>query len=363
MKAMLNRTTPLRLLAVLLAFMLMLSVAVLPVGATAPVDSQYARWTYHDGTGTLTGDFPAQDDQPQATRIYTSYPLEELPRGFWCLPVNIFNYSNTVQIRDKKYHLLSPYRAADIMMAEDRDNGETLLFLTENGFRNIQALAEQTEFENLRLVYTKKNDTVVSNLAPSILKKLNSLVASTADKTLPLSSLQYAPSYEVVGFDQDNWAGVALGTVVNLNGVLYYFDNRPLPDSVFTETGSLDFTASYEIALHELTEDLDKSIGNAVEYACTIRYNNSYEHNFVTDMGDVWNIFGELAQETVANSVVYVSIAILGIALPIAPLTVGLCMPHSDKHGRKKRWYLMAGLGGTWLLIGVLMLIMMILVL
>ena len=53
------------------------------------------------------------------------------------------------------------------------------------------------------------------------------------------------------------------------------------------------------------------------------------------------------------------TVIILGIVCPIAPVTLGLCLPHARNLGRKKRWYVLTAAGGVWLAMGILLLVLM----
>ena len=49
---------------------------------------------------------------------------------------------------------------------------------------------------------------------------------------------------------------------------------------------------------------------------------------------------------------------IFGFILPIAPLVVGLVMPHSAKRGCPTRWYLVALLSAVWIAIAIVIAIL-----
>ncbi|MCI5887109.1 MAG: hypothetical protein MRZ53_04885, partial [Oscillospiraceae bacterium] len=56
-----------------------------------------------------------------------------------------------------------------------------------------------------------------------------------------------------------------------------------------------------------------------------------------------------------AVPVFWVFYVLNGFLVPVAPLVVGLVMAHSDKHGRQKRWYILSGIAGVWILLSVLL--------
>ena len=93
--------------------------------------------------------------------------------------------------------------------------------------------------------------------------------------------------------------------------------------------------------------------------ACTAIYVGSG----LTEDGST--MFGDILDtpDSTTKGMTYATVIILGLVLPIAPITLGLCLPHSKKLGYKKRWYLLTALGGAWLVLGALVLIMTLIVL
>ena len=98
---------------------------------------------------------------------------------------------------------------------------------------------------------------------------------------------------------------------------------------------------------------------------------DAYYHIYTASTHDRWSVEHEggymgglfdpdLSDEDLPVGLVYFTIAFLGIIAPIAPLVLGLCLPHSAKQGYKKRWYLLAYLGGAWMVMGVVLLVVMI---
>jgi hypothetical protein len=125
-----------------------------------------------------------------------------------------------------------------------------------------------------------------------------------------------------------------------------------LPIAALDENGQILPKESVTVTLYRVPDEWQQDSYNAVYRAST-----HYLWGVESEAGYGGGLMGS---EPAPVAFVYFTVAILGIAVPIAPLVLGLCLPHSAKQGYKKRWYLLTIFGGAWMLLGILVLVMMI---
>ena len=149
---------------------------------------------------------------------------------------------------------------------------------------------------------------------------------------------------------------VNYGFMFDLMGELYYLPVEGLPAAALDVRGELNPTKAVTVTLYRLPDLLTEDVTDGISGA-------SYGYHFSVENegGYMGGLFDpDLSDEDLPVGLVYFTIAFLGIIAPIAPLVLGLCLPHSAKQGYKKRWYLLAYLGGAWMVMGVVLLVAMI---
>ena len=140
--------------------------------------------------------------------------------------------------------------------------------------------------------------------------------------------------------------------IFEMDGGLYYASALGLSDDCFDSDGDLQPKSGVTLSLYPLDESTSDTAYDVIG-DLTFYYPN-YKYESGSSLGSV------TSDDTLVVSAM-ASVVILGILLPAAPISLGLCFPHSKKMGRKKRWYLLAILGGAWLALGIFTLVMTIL--
>lgn len=317
--------------------------------AASPTVS-FVSWTYHESVDSLQADFP-----DGTTVRYSPLPFAAPHLRF--APGHRFVYEEEVTIEGLDYTITSATPGGDSLYLFAYENGESLLrmYFSESGAARFSALMEGEGIENYRLAEGDEM-TRYANVTNGYAEGLLALATAEEAAVMKTNSkeLRYAPYYEVQGFDEDSWLGVTLGFIYCLEDVYYFLDTTSLAESSFREDGSLKVSEGIELTLYELDED---SAYDTARYAgelhtryCFSDYESGNDFDFGTD-------------EDTAITMAYFSVVLMGILLPIAPLAVGLALPHAKSPGNHKRWYLLAALGGGWLLIGVAVLVIMIVML
>lgn len=335
-----------RLLALLFAVTLLLTAAITPAAASGKT---YTEWFYDDAAETLTAIFPDGEEA-----VYLRYEGDPCLRY---VPDFRFKYHDTVTVGGTEYAVYAAGEGCESLALESED-GEVLFFLTKDRRADMEAMSKGNEVLRPHLIYQQGEDTLRYSMSRTFLRELNNLMKDPLTETVTdtLYGLRYAPRYELWLYDEDTFLAVNGGFLLDLAGEMYYLNIRELPASALDGEGKLIPSESVTVTLYRLPEMQEEEAREAVSYA----YGNGnwidteYEAGFMDDITD---------EDMPPFAFVYLTIALLGIALPIAPLVLGLCLPHSKKQGYKKRWYLLTVLGGAWMLLGILVLVMMIVVL
>ncbi len=328
-----------RLLALVFALTLLLTAAVTPASAA---ERDYTRWEYDPASDTLTATFSDGD-----TEVYVRYGE---PSRLRFLPLDDFIYKNTVKIGDVTYRVHAPRLGAETVVLTDPNDGYRI-YVTRSQEKSLDTLLG---LENLApaLTYFEYGKLKYADMSKGFMRDLRKLKTDGETLRGSLHEFRYAPRYELWGYDDDEYLSANLGMLFDLAGEMYYLDVLELPDSAFDESGALLPSESLTVTLYRLPEELADDAYRAVSQA--------YTAWFDTETESISSDTGYPSSDDASTAFIYFTVAFLGIAVPIAPLVLGLCLPHSAKQGYKKRWYLLAIFGGAWMLLGILVLVMMI---
>lgn len=187
--------------------------------------------------------------------------------------------------------------------------------------------------------------TRTPTIAPVTADWLNALPDAGEHRTVDVRTLLDMPLCAIRFSD-------ATGCVYTVSGGLYtceegylYVDYRALGNQHFDADGYFSYRSGNVDAFllrGDAALAVQQTIDSAAELKSDIRYENYDE------------IPWEENNES-AVPVFWVFYVLNGFLVPIAPLVVGLVMAHSDKHGRQKRWYILSGIAGVWILLSVLL--------
>ncbi|MBP3572001.1 MAG: hypothetical protein J6M42_08600 [Clostridia bacterium] len=336
-----------RALVLLLALTLAVTASVLPAAAAA--DKVYTEWVYDEATKTLTATFPDGD-----TEVY--YRVEDSIHLRYD-PDYSYKYYRSVRIDGSSYEIFARGEEGDTL-ALLGFHEDWLFFVTEKEMDQVQELFEADPDCRVSVSYSEADNQLHHNMDKNFLKDLRELTADPEAETLTdtLYGLRYAPRFELWMYNGGFMVAVNEGFLFDLAGEMYYASVRDLPAAAFDGEGKLIPSESVTVTLYRLPEELEADAYYAV-YTASTHYTWSVEH----EGGYMGGLLDpDLSDEDLPVGLVYFTIAFLGIIAPIAPLVLGLCLPHSAKQGYKKRWYLLAYLGGAWMVMGVVLLVAMI---
>ena len=336
-----------RALVLLLALTLAVTASVLPAAAAA--EKVYTEWVYDESAETLTATFPDGDTEVYY-RVEDSIHLRHDPEYSYV-------FHNSVRIGGIPYDVYAMGKGGDTLALSD--TGENwLFFVTEEQMKEVEQLYDAKDSCRVTLSYDEADNHLHRTMDKDFLKDLRKLTADPEAETLTdtLYGLRYAPRYELWLYDESNMVAVNEGFLFDLAGEMYYASVRDLPTAALDGEGKLVPSQNVTVTLYRLTEEMEEAAYYAVYTASThYRWSVEYEGGYLGGL-----IEPTIPDEDLPVALVYFTIAFLGIILPIAPLVLGLCLPHSAKQGYQKRWYLLAYLSGAWMVMGVVLLVAMI---
>lgn len=348
MKKIMKYTFLLRPALLLLALTLLLSAAVLPIGAiTDSFDGNYVGWSYDDGDDSLTAYFP----EDSTVRVYRRYEHARLRfSGDYD-----FLYEKSVTVDGVTYSIHAGDRGSETVVLED-DDGNIRVYASEKGKSELDALMGEADPDFVSVFFRQSTNLRYCDMTRGFSEEIHKLSKDPHAETVTetLYDLRYAPRYELWAATEDGFLSVNTGFLFDLAGELYYLDIFDLPASALDGEGCLIPSESVTVTLYRLPADAEEEGFRGIYSPRTV-YRYSKQEVRVDLMEDDGG-----ASEA---AVIYLAVIVLGILLPVAPFVLGLCLPHSRRQGYKKRWYLLTILGGAWILLGILLLILMIVVL
>jgi hypothetical protein len=331
-----------RPLACLLALALLLSACLLP--AAAEDDTLYTYWFSTDSLNTVTAQFPDGD-----TKTYS--PVTNLSARVRVFCREQFSYAENFRAGGELYSVVSPAYKSDFIMLDDgvgyvypHDN---IHMATKEGQTLLAALGKGQSIDSYRI---HASDSYYAYFDETLLGALRIAPAGQA-VSYTLFELKDLQRYEIFGLLADNaWYGYLEGYVFETEDGLFYASARSLPDSCFGEDAELLPKTTERMLLIPLDEELSEEV-----YGRILHLENHY-NTYRSEDDESSDIFDY--DETV-RGLTLATVIILGIVCPIAPVTLGLCLPHARNLGKKKRWYVLTAAGGVWLAMGILLLVLM----
>lgn len=336
-----------RALVLLLALVLAVTASVLP--AAAATEKVYTEWVYDEATKTLTATFPDGD-----TEVY--YRVEDSIHLRYD-PDYSYKYYHSVRIDGSSYEIFARGEEGDTL-ALLGFHEDWLFFVTEKQMDTVQELFEAGPDRRVSVSYYESDNHLYNVLDRDFHADMRDLVSDPEAETLTdtLHGLRYAPRYELWMYDGGYMVAVNEGFLFDLAGEMYYVGVPDLPAAAFDGEGKLIPSESVTVTLYRLPEEAEQDAYYHIYTASTHnRWSMDHEGGYMGGLIDP-----NIPDEDLPVGLVYFTIAFLGIIIPIAPLVLGLCLPHSAKQGYKKRWYLLAYLGGSWMVMGVVLLVAMI---
>lgn len=318
----------LRLLTLAMALSLLLTGSLLPIAAE---DTVHTVWSYNAADGTVTALFPDGDSLTYA-------PLPKLSNRLRFLGKVYYEYEGHLRMDGELCSVSAPYRKSDIIQLDNK-----MSMATKAGAEKLERLADGGDVQGYRLY---ASDGYYATMYRDTWYDLDDLSADSA-QSHTLFDLKDVNRYEIMGVEEEGWYGVIQGYVFETEEGLFYASARPLPDNCFGSGAELLPKTTTSLLLIPLDEDMTEEVYGVISNLDL--HTNTYhsESDSEIDVGDS------------IRGLVIASVIILGILCPIAPITLGLCLPHAKGLGQKKRWYVLTAAGGLWLSMGILLLVLL----
>ena len=215
------------------------------------------------------------------------------------------------------------------------DHGD--LMATKEGHTKLAALGRGQGMTYYRI---HASDSYYAYFDEALLTALRTApVKNTVSYTL--FELKDLHRYEIFGLEGGlSWYGYLEAYIFETEDGLYYATARSIPDSCFGTDAELMPKTTESILLIPLDEELTEQV-----YSSIANLQNHYP-SYDSEEDYLENTYDP---EDAVRGITLATVIILGIVCPIAPITLGLCLPHAKNLGRKKRWYLLTAAGGLWL--------------
>ena len=331
-------TTFARVLILLLALSLLIGATALPAGAIDIAVEEYVTWEYFPSTQFVNGKDPVTGE------VYRLSPVTIIPSRILFMPDHYYHYANRVSVAGVSTTLRAPDHGSDFLMLADGT-----VMASNEGKKFLNKLPDYgSGFSEYRLVDGSR--TLYSDFSEEDLKAVANTYGKRPERiSRSLFELRNVDPYTVYGFMGDGWFGVPMAFIYELEDGLYYANAAMLTDDCFDGEGRLRPKSEVFLNLYPLDEEQTDIAYDGIRRIGYKRPTHSYE-----DLSQQIDFMSGSA----SAAVTYTSVVMLGILLPVAPITVGLCLPRTDGTGRKKRWYFLAILGGAWMVLGIVTLVL-----
>lgn len=325
------------IVALLLTLPLTLS---LPCAAESETSREAVEWQLSEDEYTLIGN----------GRTYTR--CNELPIGQKVNTDTLYVFENTVRLDGRTMSVVASSPDAEIVWLTSTmsdlwdDPYATAVFATKEGQTALEAMAAgqmsawRLEDDNSLFGSTKQ-----AFFDSDLLRRMNDL---TATEEVDVSSLKSCTRYDILGYDRTGTVYTVCGAVYKDADRYLYVNYLTLGNQYFDADGNFSYRSG-QVSAVRLEGDVLSDFLATTERLKAVSASVIYEDELTFDPDE------EMATSIAAF---WGCLIIFGFILPIAPLVVGLVMPHSAKRGCPTRWYLVALLSAVWIAIAIVIAIL-----
>lgn len=325
------------IVALLLTLPLTLS---LPCAAESETPREAVEWQLSEDEYTLTGN----------GRTYTR--CDELPVGQKVNTDTLYVFENTVRLDGRTMSVVASSPDAEVVWLTSTisdlwdDPYATAVFVTKEGRDALEAMAAgqmsswRLEDDNSLFSSTKQ-----ASFDGDLLRRMNDL---TATEEVNVSVLKGCVRYDILGFDSTDTVYTVCGAVYEERDRYLYVNYLTLGNQYFDADGNFSYRSG-QVSAIRLEGDVLSDFLATMERLKSVSTSVIHEDELTFDPDE--------EMET-SIAAFWGCLIIFGFILPIAPLVVGLVMPHSAKRGYPTRWYLVALLSAVWIVIAIVIAIL-----
>ncbi|MBQ7344027.1 MAG: hypothetical protein IJW53_04605 [Clostridia bacterium] len=323
-----------RLLCVLLLTALML-LALSGCGETV-VENDYVKWEL------------SEDMQSLSDGVTTFQRYDELPLGMR-LENGHVRYFNEVEAYDELYYVRASRFDSGIRYLYHGSLGLTAYVAGENDKADLDSFLSGGA-SKIRIVDYSYHSSYAVEIDMSFVNELDSLSENAIE--LEVRRLKSAVCHDVVFFAADDTLARTYGAIYEYNEAMYYVNYDELGNNYFDSYGDFSFGRG-KVTMYPLEGDIANAfaekLGNMVEYGDEYTYTSESELYEEPEE--------EITREEALSTVLSITL-ILGVIIPLAPLTFGIIIAIKKKAEEKICAYVLIGASAMWILSGILILIL-----
>lgn len=273
------------------------------------------------------------------------YRLYHAPAAFFIDPETVYEYTYGLYldgftfVYDDETYICSPYRGAELVWLDGMTG--TRLYATKSGAESLNRFFAGTDCR-----YTLVTDGILyETLDEGTFEALEALrLGGGTAVEYDVTDLASLPSIDLYAFDGTNTVAREVGILFEVgDGAYGYLNYGALTNDHFDANGHFSYRSG-TVALTLLGAELNAEIVEEVDEMDYRETVFDYENGSAMPIGLFWFCF-----------------VFVGLLLPIPFLVLGLILPHLRGLGKPKYWYGMAALGGLWLLVAVVLMIVLLL--
>ena len=305
----------------------------------------------YDGDGAI--DWELSDDGKILYRGIREYYFYAFPESTLFSPANIYAFTNTVSAepygQEGEVGVYAPSKDSEFAWVEV---GEYVYFYATLRGRQSLDLFYSNQTSDGNIYIKNRNDRYASVTADTHAAFKTDFLDPEMHFYAYMSDLSGCPYYAIYEFDSTETFAKRLGFVFEYEGAFCYVPEKYVPYEVL-EDGNLTFVRG-QLLLSTLSPESDALMIEAIGRLAPIYATYDYEYD--DDYDD-----DSYSDDEMPIGLFWFCYVLVAFFAPIPFIVIGLVFPHIRKFGKPKYWYIMAGLGGIWFTLAMLLMILLLL--
>lgn len=339
------------LFALILAVALFASLFIPAFASVSPdgeESNSYINWSWENDGKSIVGD-----------KTYDEFHL--LP-GYYIDIQEIYYYYNYVGTNSAdRASLYTNFYGKNILVAEPYKGDENRYFASREVSDDIKSFLDISRVKEKASKFVATSNGIDFYWFDGMMEKLDSL-DDDVWATVNVSSLYGCEQLLIRAYDTTESIYTVVGCVFFCGGINYYVDYTTLPNNCFDSEGNLSFRSG-DITVKPISvgSETNYSLQSAVSMQNSFRvsYHEFYEYkpSEYTPPSASGGNSQSLETEVVLIIIFYVILAIVGVAMPVVPIVLGIMLPWNKKLLKPRGWWMVAIAGILWLLSAVTLIV------